>query len=192
MRLFLSGLFVIGVTVVVSQVASAQQPRQGNRAQGGRPQGGGQRPVNPIVAALDLDKDGTISKEELAKAVESLMKLDKNGDGVLSADEIRPTGGFGGGAGFGNFNPEQFVTRTLEANDKNGDGKLSKEEASERLKGRFDTLDENKDGFLDKDELKKSFGGGARPGGAGGRTGGRPGGGGASGARPARPEAETK
>ena len=172
MRLFLSGLFVIGATVVVSQVASAQQPREG-----GRPQGGGQRPVNPIVAALDLDKDGTISKEELAKAVESLAKLDKNGDGELKGDEIRPTGGFGGfggGAGFGNFNPEQFVTRTLEANDKNGDGKLSKEEASERLKGRFDTLDENKDGFLDKDELKKSFGGGAPA------------------ARPARPEAETK
>jgi collagen type III alpha len=40
-------------------------------------------------------------------------------------------------------------------NDKNGDGKISKEEAPERLKERFDFMDGNGDGFIDKDELEK-------------------------------------
>src|SRR5262249_46989429 len=75
MRIVLSGLFAVAALAAVSQIASAQQPRQG-----------GQRPVNPIVAALDADGDGTISKEELANAVAALKKLDKNGDGVLSGD----------------------------------------------------------------------------------------------------------
>lgn len=46
----------------------------------------------PLVAALDLDKDGEISADEIAKASESLKKLDKNGDGKLTPDEIRPPG----------------------------------------------------------------------------------------------------
>lgn len=209
MRVFSTGLLAIATLAVAVQTAGAQQPPR----QGGDRPGGGQRPVNPVVAALDLDGDGTISKEELAKAVESLTKLDKNKDGVLSGDEIRPAfggpgGGFGGG-GFGGaggpgggFNADQYVTRILES-DKNGDGKVSKEEAPDRLKDRFDTLDTNKDGFLDKDEIKNSagrgggrggfggFGGaGGRGGGAGGRGGAPGGGGGAPGRRPARPEAE--
>ncbi|MCA9015069.1 MAG: hypothetical protein KDA77_07025, partial [Planctomycetaceae bacterium] len=53
--------------------------------------------------------------------------------------------------------------------DKNSDGKVSKDEAPERLQERFDTLDVNKDGFLDAGELSK-----LRPpsGGAGGPGGG--------------------
>jgi hypothetical protein len=50
------------------------------------------RPGPPLVAALDLDKDGEISADEIAKASESLKKLDKNGDGKLTPDEIRPPG----------------------------------------------------------------------------------------------------
>ncbi len=59
---------------------------------------------NPIIEALDLNKDGVIDAEELAKASESLKKLDKNGDGKLTPDEFRPmrpggAGGPGGGRG---------------------------------------------------------------------------------------------
>lgn len=48
----------------------------------------------PVHAALDLDKNGEISAEELSKATESLKALDKNGDGKLTEEEIRPD--FGG------------------------------------------------------------------------------------------------
>jgi hypothetical protein len=46
----------------------------------------------PVIAALDADKDGTISAEELEVAHESLKQLDKNGDGELSPEEIHPHG----------------------------------------------------------------------------------------------------
>ena len=66
------------------------------------PGGGGQRPVSPMIEALDAHKDGIIDADELAKATESLKKLDKNGDRKLTEDEYRPQrpGGQGGpGAG---------------------------------------------------------------------------------------------
>lgn len=52
---------------------------------------GGRRPPRmPIIKALDIDGDGVISAEEIAKASSSLKKLDKNGDGKLTRDEIMP------------------------------------------------------------------------------------------------------
>ena len=59
-----------------------------------------------MMTAIDTDKDGTISAKELENAVASLKKLDKNKDGKLSGDEIRPQfgrGGFGGCGGRGGF-----------------------------------------------------------------------------------------
>ena len=64
----------------------------------------GKPPVPPLIAALDVDHDGTISAPEMADAPESLKTLDKNGDGELSPEELRPHGpppradGEGGGA----------------------------------------------------------------------------------------------
>ena len=62
---------------------------------------GGQRPMNPIILALDLNNDGTLDADEIAKASVSLKKLDKNGDGKITPDEHRPQrqGGPGGPGG---------------------------------------------------------------------------------------------
>lgn len=54
----------------------------------GRGPGGG----HPIVAALDADNDGTISGEEIRRSASALKKLDKNGDGKLTRDELGPPG----------------------------------------------------------------------------------------------------
>lgn len=62
------------------------------------------RPVPPMLAALDTDKDGTISAAELANAPASLAKLDKNGDGQLTPDEFM--GGPRGGEGRGPRGPK--------------------------------------------------------------------------------------
>lgn len=52
----------------------------------------GRRPPPPLIAALDTDKDGTLSAEELKAAPEALLELDKNGDGELSPRELFPQG----------------------------------------------------------------------------------------------------
>ncbi|HTI73112.1 MAG TPA: phospholipid-binding protein, partial [Candidatus Limnocylindria bacterium] len=56
--------------------------------------------------ALDLNHDGVIDADEIAQASASLKKLDKNGDGKLTPDELRPPrpagpGGPGGPGGQG-------------------------------------------------------------------------------------------
>ena len=44
----------------------------------------------PVLAALDRDGNGEISAAEIAAASAALKTLDKNSDGKLSADELRP------------------------------------------------------------------------------------------------------
>jgi Ca2+-binding EF-hand superfamily protein len=166
----------------------------GDRPESGRPPEG--RPGEgrlgeggpPLVRALDTDADGEISAEEIAAASKSLAKLDRNGDGKLTREEIGPPPGMmrlgegrpegrpgarpGGppNAGAPDTGPfaEQFLSRLKEA-DTNGDKQLSREEAPERLKERFDQIDRNGDGQLDQAELKTMVermrgAGGNRPG----------------------------
>ena len=44
----------------------------------------------PLVTALDLERDGTVSETEIESAVQSLRTLDTDGDGRFSASELRP------------------------------------------------------------------------------------------------------
>jgi Ca2+-binding EF-hand superfamily protein len=46
----------------------------------------------PVVQALDLNRDGSLTPDELASAPESLKTLDQDGDGTLSPEELRPQG----------------------------------------------------------------------------------------------------
>ena len=55
--------------------------------------------IDPILAALDTDADGEISAAELAAAPMALKKLDRDGDGRLSEEEVRINLGFGRGRG---------------------------------------------------------------------------------------------
>ena len=44
----------------------------------------------PIMQALDANADGTIDEKEISNATAALKKLDKNGDGKLNPEELRP------------------------------------------------------------------------------------------------------
>ena len=158
-------MFAILATVSMSSIATAQ------RAGGPR---GGQRPASPLMMALDADKDGKLSAEEIANATVALKTMDKNADGLLDSTELAPTRGGQGGVGE-NSNP--FVDRMM-GQDADGDGKISSEEMSGRMGGMLRRMDTDGDGFVTKDELEamsKRFQGGGGRGGAG--RGGRPGGG---------------
>ena len=81
------------------------RPGQGGPgAQGGSGQRG-ERPPFPLVDAIDANHDRVIDASEIANASANLKKLDKNGDGKLTADEFAPRIGTDGGRGPGQGGP---------------------------------------------------------------------------------------
>jgi Ca2+-binding EF-hand superfamily protein len=144
-------------------------------------------PLSPIAAALDADHDGSLSAVELRSAASALKALDRNADGRLTLEEVRPAFGRGGRRGPGDegqrgggtgTTPDD-LTDTLMGFDRNGDGRLVRAEMPERFQGLFDRADADKDGALTKEELKQSataaaaHEGGGRRGGEGREFGGR-------------------
>jgi hypothetical protein len=88
---------IIILALSISSLTGVLLAQKGNQPGGGG-QGGpggpdGKRPVPPIIAALDLNKDGIIDADEISKASKSLLKLDKNGDGKLTEYRPKPPGG---------------------------------------------------------------------------------------------------
>ncbi len=85
----------------LTKVSAQTGRRDGGGDRGGRGEGprGGPQGMRPdaIFAALDTDNSGTISASEIKAASASLAKLDKNADGNLTEDEVRPA--FGSGRG---------------------------------------------------------------------------------------------
>ena len=76
----------ISLMATVAVLASTMVFAQDKPADGKGRRGGG----NPIFAALDANHDGEIDANEISNAPAALRKLDKNGDGKLTRDELRP------------------------------------------------------------------------------------------------------
>lgn len=138
------GLFVVVILAALTMLA--------------QPPGGFIR-FSPLLSAIDSDHDGVISASEIANASKALLTLDRNGDGKLTEEEMRPNFGRGpGGPGRPEGrrdDPAADLVKALMAFDKNGDGKLSKDELPERMQGVFERGDANKDGFLTVDEITR-------------------------------------
>jgi hypothetical protein len=132
--------------VVASAYAQDNPPPRGPH-QGGRPHG-----PEPIVRALDANKDGVISAAEIANAPKALLTLDKNGDGKLSVDEIRPPRPADAPPPPPHA-PKHPVSPVMLALDANGDGELSAAEIANATVS-LAALDANHDGKLTIDELR--------------------------------------
>ena len=131
-------------------------------------------PPSPLFAALDVNHDGVIDSNEIANAPAALKTLDKNGDGQLTPDELRPQFGPGGPGGEGapppppegqdgtdakHRPPPPPPDPIMSALDVNHDGVIDASEianASAALK----TLDKNGDGQLTLDEIYPQLPGG--------------------------------
>ena len=70
----------------------------------------------PVLAALDADKNGEISAEEIDNAAAALKKLDKNGDGYLTRLE------------FGYNRQSSQAAAEFDRLDTNKDGRVSRSE----------------------------------------------------------------
>jgi Ca2+-binding EF-hand superfamily protein len=103
--------------------------------------------MDPVLDALDTNHDGIISKTEIAAAPASLKSLDKDGDGELSAAELRPR----------QMTPTDRAKHMLDEWDTNKDGKLTKPEAPDRIQQQFDAIDTNHDRVLNEEELVSYF-----------------------------------
>ncbi len=97
-------LALFAVTVMIWHEPAGGQPPLGR----GEPRGAG--PPGPrfgmlrfaLLDAMDIDRDGTLSREEIENASRALAALDQDGDGKLSAAEIGwPPAGLGPGGGGG-------------------------------------------------------------------------------------------
>ena len=143
---------------------------------GGRGPGGG-------MMSADTDQDGKISRAEfMAQSAERFIKLDTNGDGRISGDEMkammermREGGRMGGRRGMGGEAAGAMMPPPppppgaeggpisgrhghhgggrLARLDTNQDGKISRDEMRADADKHFDKLDTNGDGFIDKAEM---------------------------------------
>ncbi len=107
----------------------------------------GFHPPNPLMVALDADKDGTLSAAEISGAPAALAKLDTNGDGKLTPDELRPPRPEPPKDGQGPKPGDQIMRL-----DTDKDGYVTFEEFTTPMKEVFSRIDTNKDNKIDKDE----------------------------------------
>jgi len=120
-----------------------------------------------FIKRFDKNGDGVLTRDELPpRLAGAFERMDANKDGKLDRQEVAALlRVLRQGPGQGQGQAEQTVKRLLDRMDTDKDGKISKAEARPPLVGLFDRLDTNKDGFLDRQELLRGvrtglFGGG--------------------------------
>ena len=187
-RLNFSGMALLVAALVLMMTESsvlAQEPNgqlgqgqdQGGQLEsdGQQGEGGGRRGrKSRLMRIFDTDGDGAISTTEMNNATAVLMKMDKDGNGSLSAEEVRSKGGRKqdgakgqrgkgqrGKGGKRNRGQEdvpqsrrggagadtQFANQLMEL-DMNGDGSLVRAELPEHMRVAFDIADVDGNGSV--------------------------------------------
>jgi Ca2+-binding EF-hand superfamily protein len=113
----------------------------GSQAQTAPDASRGDRMAQHILARVDTDKDGKISKAEFDTESTALFKLlEKKSDGKIASDEV-PARHWGKGPQFGMMDTDK-------------DGKVTKAEFTAAEDQMFQKLDENGDGVITADEMQ--------------------------------------
>lgn len=134
--------------------------------------------VHPVMVALDTERDGVLSEEEIDAAVSALKKLDQDADGRIIAAELlafmqgpvrdgegnrlpKPRRG-PGEEGTDSASDNPLVERFMR-HDQNMDGKVSKEELPRAMQRSFERFDADGDGSLTAEEIAESSDRGRAP-----------------------------
>ena len=144
----------------------ASERRRGREGPPMRPGNGpGQEDFVERLLAGDLNGDDRLIAEELPERMRrSFDRFDRDGDGYIEPAEIEAMMQRGGGRNGRRGGPVGWMRW-----DADGDGMLALEEVPPQMERRFEQLDTNSDGILDRGELSAMRG--QRPG-AGGRGSG--------------------
>jgi Ca2+-binding EF-hand superfamily protein len=117
-----------------------------------------------FIKRFDKNKDGFLTKDELPPFLaQAFDRMDTNKDGKLDKQEVavllrvlrqrfarQPNNPAAGRA-----QVDQIVNNLLQRMDKDKDGRISKKEATGQIARLFDQFDTNKDGYLDRQELRQ-------------------------------------
>lgn len=110
-------------------------------------------PPGPVIETLDADHDHKLSAKEIERAPAALKELDKNGDGELTQEELRPKPREEQEESKGPKNRSHRPPPVIAALDENRDGKISEEELESAARS-LAKLDKNGDGELTPQELQ--------------------------------------
>jgi hypothetical protein len=108
---------------------------------------------DPLMRALDTNKDGVISADEIAAAPTALRALDKNNDGQVTLDELLPPRPADAPPPPTNAGPHHPPSPLFVALDVNRDGALSADEIANAASS-LAALDTNHDGQLTHEEFR--------------------------------------
>jgi hypothetical protein len=139
-RLLISVACVLAPLTSISILAKAPGGAQESQGQS-RTRQRGDLNGEKRMKRLDTNNDGMISRDEWKGKPEVFDKIDKNGNGSLTREEL-------GAAA-------RRQTERLNQMDTNNDGKISRDEWKGPPK-RFDRLDANGDEVISKEELRSA------------------------------------
>ncbi len=160
------------LTLLIGATAGVLSANDTGGAQSGGPEGGRRyRRHSPIRAALDANQDRVIDASEIARAPAALRTLDKNGDGMLTVDELRPArpeGAETNGSAPSGTNPEagqrggkggkhRRKHPLAAALDANHDRTIDANEIANASRALLQ-LDKNGDGQLSRDDMRRPHG----------------------------------
>lgn len=111
-----------------------------------------------VMADLDADKDGALSREEAGDhwIARKFDKIDADADGTITTAELSAMKGRHGKRGHGKAmrSPEERAQKKLARFDADGDGAITAAELGDhRMAGKFATIDADGDGRLVEAEL---------------------------------------
>lgn len=135
--MLLAGVALIGLTSAMPAVAESEDHSCSHRER-----------MQQRFAEVDTDKDGKVSDQERKAAKDKRFKeIDRNRDGKVTEKEME--------AHHQAREAERHKARFAEM-DKDGNGTLSADELEGPKGDRFEKADANNDGYVTKEEMKKS------------------------------------